>query len=74
MDHINILAYNYYNSANHTLKIKFNKPEPIPDSNSVKWYVIVIIVASVFIVIGFIYGVVLYRKKKRAEKNVSLLT
>ena len=75
MDHIDIIASNYYNQAKHTQKIKFNKPvSPTPEPEPIKWYIIVIIVACILIAIGIVYGIYLYRKKRRAEKNVSLLT
>jgi len=77
---IDIYASNSYNTIAHTQKIEFDNPSPNPPppppepEDGVKWYVIVIVVAVVLVAVGAAYGIFRYMKKKRAEKNVSLLT
>jgi predicted RND superfamily exporter protein len=55
--------------------VKFKKPDPVPiDPEGIKWYIVVIICASVLVAVGVAYGMFIYMKKKRSEKNISLLT
>jgi hypothetical protein len=77
---VSIQGLNSYRQAVHTQKVQFEKPIPPPpppgpdDGSGLKWYLIVIIIAASLIVIGTAYGLFRYKKNKRAEKSVSLLT
>ena len=78
---IDFVASNSYNTVTHTQKIEFDPkptppipPIPPPAPEGLKWYIVVIIVACVFLGVGMAYGLFRYTKKKREEKNVSLLT
>ena len=78
---IDFVASNSYNTVTHTQKIEFDAkptppipPIPPPAPEGLKWYIVVIIVACVFLGVGIAYGLFRYTKKKREEKNVSLLT
>lgn len=72
---IDIQAFNDYKSSVHSQPIKFSLPDPDPvDPEGIKWYIVVIICASILVAVGAAYGVFIYMKKKRAEKNISLLT
>ncbi len=72
---IDIQAFNDYKSSVHSQPVMFKKPEPVPvDPDGIKWYIVVIICASVLIAAGAAYGMFIYMKKKRSEKNISLLT
>ena len=78
---IDFVASNSYNTVTHTQKIEFDTkptppipPIPPPAPEGLKWYIVVIIVACVFLGVGIAYGLFRYTKKKREEKNVSLLT
>lgn len=78
---ISIKAENNYHTATHTQKVKFDSgpipppppPPPGPD-DGLKWYTVVIMVALVLLIVGIAYGMLRYIKKKRSDKNVSLLT
>ena len=75
---INLKAQNTYHEATHNLKVKFDsKPGPVPpppEDDGLKWYVVVIVAAVVLLIVGLAYGMFRYIKKKRSDKNVSLLT
>lgn len=75
-DAIEIQAFNDYKQASHMQPVKFDLPPvpPNPDSDGLKWYIILIVALAVLIAVGVAYGLFVYMKKKRAEKNVSLLT
>ena len=76
---INIKAENKYYKATHTQKVKFDTnpvppPPPTPDDDGLKWYVVVVVALVVLLIVGLAYGMFRYIKKKRSDKNVSLLT
>ena len=64
--------------STHTQKIKFDTnpapPPPTPDDDGLKWYVVVVVALVVLLIVGLAYGMFRYIKKKRSDKNVSLLT
>lgn len=64
---IDIQAFNDYKSSVHSQPVMFKKPEPVPvDPDGIKWYIVVIICASVLIAVGAAYGMFIYMKKKRS--------
>ena len=76
---ISVKAENSYHKATHTQKVQFDSgpgpvPPPPPEDDGLKWYVVVIVVAVVLLIVGLAYGMLRYIKKKRSDKNVSLLT
>jgi hypothetical protein len=75
-DSIEIQAFNDYKQSSHIQPVKFSPvpPNPTPEPDGVKWYIIVIVALAVLIGVGVAYGLFIYMKKKRAEKSVSLLT
>ncbi len=70
---IDFVASNSYNRVVHSQKIEFDSPAPPPPPppppppgpDALKWYVVVIIVACVFLGVGVAYGLFRYTKKKR---------
>lgn len=75
---ISIQAANSYHDIVHTQRVQFGSlpppPPPPPDDGGLKWYVVLIVATIVLLLVGVAYGLFRYMKKKRADKNVSLLT
>lgn len=71
---IDIQAFNDYKSSVHSQPVMFKKPEPVPvDPDGIKWYIVVIICASVLIAVGAAYGMFIYMKKKDLKRTYLFL-
>lgn len=80
---IKITATNKYNQAAHSQKIQFDSPIPPPpppppptpdNDDGIKWYVIVIVSAVVFGIVGVSYILLRIMKRRRSQQSSSLLT
>lgn len=68
---IQVEASNIYNKATRTVKVQFPAED---NTDGIKWYIVVIIVALALIVIGTSYGMYLKMQKSKKDKKVSLLS
>lgn len=59
-DTISIVASNAFTHIEHKIKVSFDS-----NSSGIKWYVVVLIVAAVFLVVGLAFGFYLKAKARK---------